>query len=591
MDRIRYIIAFASLAAVFGHGAAFGKGSVVNSPHNLSASGGGGKHGIMFAQEQRICVFCHVPHNANPAGPLWSRGLPPESIYIKPYDSSTIKAIPKPDKPTGPSRLCLSCHDGTIALAAFQGSTITGANATLTMPTDIVPTRNPNLTTDLSDDHPISFGYTDSLAAAQGELAYPETLPAEVRLEGGQVLQCTSCHDPHNNEFGNFLVINNNLSGAPLCVACHKNAGWNSSTHNPAASPTLTAACMNCHYVHSAPGPERLLHYRKVSDNCYLSCHNGNDTASVNVRPLFNLSMHRHPIDLSLNVHDESESLPATTYHVECVDCHNSHQVNNTGTSPLASPPYINGKLAGIKKDQAGNIATKEYEVCFKCHAGVNAFKFSGVTETPANRMVLEPDEMKRFDYLNTASYHPVMGDRKSNGASLLSPIQQTMLKVYCSDCHNSEQSKKAGGSGASGPHGSLYPHILLSQYYMPSINETRQLYSASQYDLCYRCHAESFIMGSSSGFVKAGVSEHARHVTDPTRLIPCYVCHDPHGISLLSLSVPLPSATNNAHLINFQKDYTVSAAVPNPVYTSTGVGSGNCTTSCHGNDAAHSYP
>ena len=39
----------------------------------------------------------------------------PVTAYI-PYSSSSLQA--KPGQPTGTSKLCLSCHDGTIALGS-----------------------------------------------------------------------------------------------------------------------------------------------------------------------------------------------------------------------------------------------------------------------------------------------------------------------------------------------------------------------------------------------------------------------------------------------------------------------------------------
>jgi predicted CXXCH cytochrome family protein len=550
-------------------GSALGAVSVLNSPHNLSSSGGRGKHRIAFAEEQRVCIFCHAPHNTSTVGPLWGRGLAAESGY-RPYDSTTLKATPKPDKPTGASRLCLSCHDGTIALGQFVGSTITTSTV---MPWDANPTKNSNLTTDLSNSHPISFAYSQALAAAQGELAYPAALPPQVKLEHG-VLQCTACHDPHNYEFRNFLVLDNNATGSPLCVACHKNNGWPTSAHNPANTPALAAGCMACHYVHSAPEPARLLQSKREEDNCLLNCHNNSGGALQNVKQLFDPALHRHPVDLTTEVHDENERLPAQINHVECVDCHNPHQASASNV-PLASPPYINGPLAGVRIDNAAGIATKEFQVCFKCHAGLNSNKFAGISETPPNRVIQESDQSKRFDGANP-SFHPVMAQSRTGNSSLLTPLQSSMIMIYCSDCHNSESSVRAGGIGPSGPHGSRWEHILIARYDMPLVKAIPPPYSASLYDLCFRCHYETFIMGSGSGFVNAGTNEHARHVKD--RGTPCYVCHDPHGVS--TQSIPPATTQNNAHLINFNRDYTASTAIPTPSYSSTGVK--GCTVACH---------
>ncbi len=44
--------------------------------HNLSSSGPGP---IRATDEDRICIFCHTPHNATPLSPLWNKELPDES--------------------------------------------------------------------------------------------------------------------------------------------------------------------------------------------------------------------------------------------------------------------------------------------------------------------------------------------------------------------------------------------------------------------------------------------------------------------------------------------------------------------------------
>jgi predicted CXXCH cytochrome family protein len=585
--------ALVCLAALLGGGfvtaaPAQAKMSVLDTPHNLSASGGRGGStgipGISFAEERRVCVFCHVPHNALQGGPLWSRSLSPEATDYKPYVSTTQNV--KPGKPTGASRLCLSCHDGTIALGQYVGSPI---KTDVRIPTGNVLGASPNLTTDLRDDHPISFDYTEALAT-KSQLASPSTLPSQVRLEGGVTLQCTSCHDPHDNQYSYFLVMNNSwpnkpdyVAGSPLCVSCHKNAGWSGSTHNAVNTPSLATGCMLCHSVHNAALPSRLLRYARDEDNCLASCHNGNDTTSPNMKPLFGPSMSRHPVDSAKGngIHDEAEDLPALKYHVQCVDCHNPHQANKNNV-PLSAPPAINGPLLGVRKDILGNYATTEFDICFKCHAGDNADTFHSVTIP--QRVVLDPNLMNCFDS-RSPSFHPVTADRRgtTNGASLLAQYKVTMTRIYCSDCHNSDLSAKAlgGGTGPNGPHGSNFPHILIAQYDMPLNGVT----GTGQYPLCFRCHSDDYVMvdpviatvpGTATAFNNLGKNEHAFHVRDKN--IPCSACHDPHGVSWKMLA----TSANNAHLINFDKDYAVGAAVATPLYLTDSPGSGSCTVNCH---------
>ena len=92
--------------------------------------------------------------------------------------------------------------------------------------------------------------------------------------------------------------------------------------------------------------------------------------------------------------------------------------------------------------------------------------------------------------------------------------------------------------------------------------------------------------MGTGSAFVKGGLNLHSDHVA--SRKIPCFACHDPHGVPLAVGATP----TGNAHLINFDRDYTASTAVPDPYYQTLAPGKGSCTVSCHNSPGnIRSYP
>src|SRR5512140_1527355 len=122
---------------------------VATTRHNLSTSGTGT---IKSTTESEICVFCHAPHNTAPLGQLWNRRAPTSSY--SPYASSTLKSAP--GQPNGASLLCLSCHDGTIALGELLNRP-----AVVPMTGAITGTRL--LGTNLRDDHPVSFAYDATL--------------------------------------------------------------------------------------------------------------------------------------------------------------------------------------------------------------------------------------------------------------------------------------------------------------------------------------------------------------------------------------------------------------------------------------------
>ena len=176
---------------------------VGNTKHNLSVSGPGPSQAT---SETEICIFCHTPHNASPGAPLWNHELSTVSDYIN-YWSPTLKSYASAeDAPPidGFSKLCLSCHDGTVALGA-----LINRNENLeTVPDYITFGMEGYIGTDLSGGHPISIIFDEALVTVRNAdtglllLNWPIT-DKDVKLyptQGGKGIQCTSCHDPHGGK-------------------------------------------------------------------------------------------------------------------------------------------------------------------------------------------------------------------------------------------------------------------------------------------------------------------------------------------------------------------------------------------------------
>lgn len=166
--------------------------------------------------EGEICKVCHIPHGANSGNvdaPLWDHNITTQTFT--PYTSSTMKAAP--GQPDGLSKLCLSCHDGTVAINSFNG----------TMGTTYIGDRiGPNLNSGQGHwKHPISITYDTALSVADTRLYDPNVKTTSL---GGTIkkdllfnnkLQCASCHDVHNDKgIGTLLRITENT----LCKTCHK---------------------------------------------------------------------------------------------------------------------------------------------------------------------------------------------------------------------------------------------------------------------------------------------------------------------------------------------------------------------------------
>ncbi len=240
-----------------------------------------------------VCVFCHTPHGASREGiairaPIWNRNLSKAQYQM--YDqvwSKSFEAVPNnPGHPTGYSRLCLSCHDGTIALGSVlnkAGSGGLNGEYAMEYPTGQSPagpfgsipvgegatSQNTRaLGRDLRNDHPISMRFDGALIAKDVEFVNPgpplhrpftQSTPTPIaplrRASGNDSnvfdsVQCTSCHNPHQVDFPKFLRANRlqsrtfatsqsekrvggpnraappNEGGAILCLFCHDKPGW-----------------------------------------------------------------------------------------------------------------------------------------------------------------------------------------------------------------------------------------------------------------------------------------------------------------------------------------------------------------------------
>jgi predicted CXXCH cytochrome family protein len=186
--------------------AQIGFAQITGSAHDFSSQ--------TWNSSGEICIVCHTPHNAAAItdAPLWNHETTVATYTL--YTSATLNATI--GQPAGTSKLCLSCHDGTVAIDNFGGVT-TGTN--YISGTD-------SLGIALGDDHPLSFTYDATLASADGELFDPTTQSSGL---GGTIsndmlfnnkLECASCHDVHNSANINFLLVKSNASSA-LCLTCH----------------------------------------------------------------------------------------------------------------------------------------------------------------------------------------------------------------------------------------------------------------------------------------------------------------------------------------------------------------------------------
>ena len=244
---------------------------IAGSKHNLGSTGNATTNST-FSGTAEICVFCHTPHGANTgvAAPLWNKGVPTGPYTT--YSTGNSASIDGDVAPVGSVSLaCLSCHDGSLAIATFINAP--GSGGYTPDPGAIMPgtwtsgsgnvdvgtgkmavNAITNLGTNLVNDHPIGIGYCGArtnpvgnvLTCGDSDFNAPATVTINstavwfvegasggdgVRQKTDLLLytrgagdtiprvECASCHDPHNTTNGTFLRRTN--AGSGLCLTCH----------------------------------------------------------------------------------------------------------------------------------------------------------------------------------------------------------------------------------------------------------------------------------------------------------------------------------------------------------------------------------
>ena len=423
--------------------------------HNLSSTGPGT---TKSTTEDQICVFCHTPHGADTSkgpAPLWNKTLSGATYTV--YDSASLDAavvqgVGDTRQPLGSSKLCLSCHDGVMALGSVRvlrgkDNVVIGGGTNVTMPAGSGATTGFTrlLGTDLSNDHPVSVTYNDTLATRDGELrsptmstglkgqvlnrwgtvfgarqpldSYKPLLPLEPLGAGsaGQV-QCTTCHDPHIRETdsgttgtgeGNikFLRTNRFQRDQPtstysatndiVCLACHdKGAGGNSWAYSAHAN-------------------------KQVAKQTYSSA-----AATTREFP---------------KTGDSGITADLPVWRAACLNCHDTHTV--AGARRLT------------REGVSGGVSAIE-ETCYQCHSSTSI-----VTAVPNKVPDIKTDFTtagnKRMPIANATEVHDIGGnfnDATFNNCTTVDNVcgkdgiesranlgltDLTKRHAECPDCHN----------------------------------------------------------------------------------------------------------------------------------------------------------
>ncbi len=184
---------------------------------------------IVGAPDKQKCVACHTPHHAPSSTLLWNHVLSKNSFSWSDWaQTAGGTTLPKNISTwSGSSKLCLSCHDGTVAAGAIYNPQKTFNNGKAG--------RVATASGDLKGNHPVAVPYpydgvkntynqitTGEEAMASGWVARP----AHVRLyadpgvqSNNRGIECATCHDPHGTS--NTYYLRNTIEGSALCLDCH----------------------------------------------------------------------------------------------------------------------------------------------------------------------------------------------------------------------------------------------------------------------------------------------------------------------------------------------------------------------------------
>ena len=426
---------------------------VKNTRHNLSSSGPTERN-VFTAQTTEICVFCHTPHGANPdavssGAPIWNRRLSAETYTM--YDqvwSKSFEGVLNTGQPTGFSRLCLSCHDGTIALGRlinppgsggfvrFDDTTSILQNFSMTyqnsqtsgcVGADCIPTGagGAGVTTgdtrllgvDLRNDHAISFIFDTALAVKDGELVDPGA-GINIALQGSLTrpnadpklsptkrhvgadpnvadsVQCTSCHNPHQVDYPKFLRANRLQldQGSPYSDSTKKiSSGCPPSCNPPSdksgfsgAPATPPEGAIICLFCHDKPG----VPYGGISLSTHFTDPTKINLTSTVSKPLTTdlFGTTAQPLSSVIN------QTPATVTVSQraCLACHDPHteqgaiRLLRQGADNSVNPP---------------DVAIEQ--TCYMCHSPTNnAFNTIDSTDCPSgggNFPDCPPDVLTQF--------------------------------------------------------------------------------------------------------------------------------------------------------------------------------------------------
>jgi cytochrome c554/c'-like protein len=510
---IKMLLVASTLTSLVAHSA---ESNIRLTKHNFSSVSG--IEDVKATSESQVCVFCHAPHGATeePGAPLWNRQLSPSATYSM-YDSLSLEDNDMSAAPGGSSKLCLSCHDGTVAIGsvnvangqesptiAMEGTQVGGF---IPVGEGVTTGFTRNLGTDLTNDHPISFTYSAALATADGELRNPEAVShigdnvtGETKplfpTENGK-LQCTTCHDPH------------------LYDASDPNRKFLRGNRMQKTTPTGAA-------------------FDETSDQICLACHDKANQAWA-------MSVHANSSDANETYTTTAAALrefPSTTkvWQAGCLNCHDTHTVGGSR------------RLLREGVDSAGGITTAKSsgdpaieETCYQCHrpqaqsvltATLNDVPDIRTDFTTGTHMPITNDEQQKTEFHNITNSDFKEARGKIGSTNLLN------RHVECTDCHNPHRVMKSDkfndtGSESSGTHAHTAGHSNIASGALKGSFGVEPVYTSEDFEADPTAVDLIISFTLKQGVPSPGASDAAASTYVTREYQICLRCHSNYGFGV----------------------------------------------------------
>ncbi len=253
-------LCLASVAAAYDPPAPAAGSGINDTVHDLGTAHNGMNYVANPADSlNRICIFCHAPHNtyrlsaanggpgagvgSGPQAPdafdylpLWNHELTGNYASYTMYQNGpggpqvgakASQAIANGMTPGSTSLLCLSCHDGSVAINSYgnpsQPASSQSGGGGLIGAMYVIGKDNY-----LGNHHPIGFDY-DAVAAVDTEIRSADsatlgtagTVRDHLYGPGNVKMECGSCHSVHNKANTGERLLWRSDEASRLCLTCH----------------------------------------------------------------------------------------------------------------------------------------------------------------------------------------------------------------------------------------------------------------------------------------------------------------------------------------------------------------------------------